>query len=341
MPVCFLAVGIFKYNFVILFSEPTKQKTMKTKLIVLTGISLVFIFSTIQAQPGHKVQKERIYMPLKDSICEFYPETAGDVCRHKRFFEYNEFGKIVSESSLYLNYTNIWSISKTEYQFDYEGNVIEAITQYLADQIGWIPYQKQTFTYDFNNQILESVLYENLSEQGTNWGFFKKYLYKYNLYKDKTGEEVFVWNQEWNEWENLTYEQYYYNSENQMYLYRHNIWDENNEEYIFNYQTRYVFNEWSLISGYTQEMWEPDEAIWLNLSRANYNYLGDTLKTVVTERWHRDSLFWINNRKYAYTYDTNMNVLIDSTYFWSDYFQSWQYYKKECNYYSLHVVDIV
>lgn len=313
---------------------------MKTKTILFASFFFILYFAnTAYSQNYRSIETERVSKTLLDSVYEYYEEY-GDNAYTRYYYQYNEFGKKINQTR-HTYYIDSWYVEMTEYQYNYEGNLSESVTSYIEYQSVWRPYSKIVNSYNENGHLSESVEYLNTAEQGVLWTFDKKIDYTYNFYGKRTGKKLMLWNPEQNEWDESVFEQFFYNDENEMYLYRYNIWDENSNQYVFRYKTAYEFDESENVFASKQDVWDPETSDWLDFRRTTFSYSSGLLENAIVEVWNRDSLLWKNQWKYVYSYDSNALKISDSTFFWNDYTKTFGYRNRMSYHYSMHEVEEV
>ncbi len=212
---------------------------------------------------------------------------------------------------------------RTVYTYDeYDYYLIEEYTK-IDEGDGWVDFSMIMYEYDFNGNVLEAVAM-SVDDSGVMENDSRA---SFTYDGDQLSEVVY---QEWEDgtWENETKEVYTYNGDITTVLY----WDWNGNNWSSDELWTYTRtgNTIELVMQYMQGgAWQNDEkqiitlnfdekvteileqdwvgTSWVNDELTNYNYEGNVFPTKTVKEWEGSA--WEDHLKFEYTYDGNDNAV--------------------------------
>ncbi|SFC37454.1 Por secretion system C-terminal sorting domain-containing protein [Flexibacter flexilis DSM 6793] len=232
------------------------------------------------------------------------------------------------------------------YTYNASGKTLSEIQYSWAAGINsWIYYLKNEYTYDTNGRQTQSSTYIN--SMFNTWIGSEKNEYTYNAIGNNTLIIYYVWNTTNHNWQYSTKHEYIYNTNNQLiqdtyYNWSNNVWvaySKINYTYTNNNQTQaatykwnannnnwtnyskedYVYNNVNQLTQKITAHWGGN--VWANDYKYEYAYINNNLTQIITNSWGTTSNTWSNYIKEEYTYNTNNQVLLYTTYYFSN--NSW------------------
>ncbi len=217
-----------------------------------------------------------------------------------------ENGFLLGED-IYQNWDRSTWVNWIKVQFTYDGNnnLIETFQQGWNDSV-WVNTYNQLFTNDGNNNQIERLSkYWNDST----WENSSRYSYVYDGNNNRT---EFL-HQNWNDsaWDNGAKFSYTFDVNNNLTDYIFQFWNgsawENGSKNSYTYdvnnnQTEYIFQYWN-------------GSAWDNISKDSYSYDGNNNQTEsLSQTWGGSN--WVNNYKSSYEYDINNNQTESLSQYW-------------------------
>lgn len=212
---------------------------------------------------------------------------------------------------------------RTVYTYDeYDYYLIEEYTK-IDEGDGWVDFSMIMYEYDFNGNVLEAVAM-SVDDSGVMENDSRA---SFTYDGDQLSEVVY---QEWEDgaWENETKEVYTYNGDITTVLY----WDWNGNNWSSDELWTYTRtgNTIELVMQYMQGgAWQNDEkqiitlnfdekvteildqdwvgTSWVNDELTNYNYEGNVFPTKTVKEWEGSA--WEDHLKFEYTYDGSDNAV--------------------------------
>jgi hypothetical protein len=220
---------------------------------------------------------------------------------------------------------------------------LSSYTYSLADTLTYVLSDKYHAEYTYQNNLLESVLVEELFD--TEWLAIENYLYQYE--EDRITEEIYqIYD---NGWENYQRESYTYNADSLMTSYQQDNWTDNNWEaylhidYSYDsaglllsedwtyYSSRTIDEEYSAVYEYNSEnsiiaeLWtySTDSVNWENY--LNIIYERNSNNSISHENWkYWYETVWISYLQYTHTYNSFDDIeYTEGLYLVNN---QWQYY---------------
>ena len=212
---------------------------------------------------------------------------------------------------------------RTVYTYDeYDYYLIEEYTK-IDEGDGWVDFSMIMYEYDFNGNVLEAVAM-SVDDSGVMENDSRA---SFTYDGDQLSEAVY---QEWEDgaWENETKEVYTYNGDITTVLY----WDWNGNNWSSDELWTYTRtgNTIELVMQYMQGgAWQNEEkqlitlnfdekvteildqdwvgTSWVNDELTNYNYEGNVFPTKTVKEWEGSA--WEDHLKFEYTYDGSDNAV--------------------------------
>jgi hypothetical protein len=133
---------------------------------------------------------------LSEHLEQQWLETGAWANYRRSSFRYEDDGRTLIETSQYWR-GGVWhnSTRKTE-TFDADGNITSRTRERWNDDSQWIPYQRDIFTYDTNNEKTEWRSQSRTDD--ANWYYDWRFTYTYSGDGDILEETLQEWNR--NEW---------------------------------------------------------------------------------------------------------------------------------------------
>lgn len=248
----------------------------------------------------------------------------------KNEYSYSDSGQLLEEASYYISSGQWFGNSRETYEYNAAGQMTQALMYYYdpSDGMGWCPYQKETYTYADNNQLLDYYRYElsdtlwyatekkiAVFENGRITEYADSIFDSWQLtwspnssvavsYDDSTGIVTSVyrdWNSYSGEWQNNRKESQKFDQEGRL-LYTES----------YDWRSYYDYNSQSYVSS------------WYGDNKAEYAYDEDGQQIMTaTYFWNSSDTLWVGNYKTEEAYDKSGNLILQASYYWDGERQDW------------------
>ncbi len=162
----------------------------------------------------------------------------------------------------------------------------------------WVNTDKNSYTYDGNNNLTELLLQ---TWDGSAWVNSGKYSYAYDGNNNQTELLFQTW--DGSAWVNFNKGLLTYDGNNNQTELLFQTWD--GSAWINSYKYSYTYNEDNILIESLGQSW--NGSTWVNSGKSLYTYDGNNnLIELLSQTW--DGSGWVNAYKQSYTYDGNNNL---------------------------------
>ena len=182
------------------------------------------------------------------------------------------------------------------FQYDNNGNNISSIQEYNDEGI-FLPQLKDTYSYNSNNMLIESIeSYWN--ENNNDWDNANKTSIIYSTNSMIITE--YDWQMSTNSWINESKEEYYQDSNNNDTLEINSNWDSANNTWEKKYKYLTTYNNGNIETIFSY-LWSSNN--WFPYRKKVYSYTNSNNTEIVEYAWNNNS--WEYKEKTIMDYDAN------------------------------------
>lgn len=230
-----------------------------------------------------------------------YSEVDGT--QHRTTYYYDEYEFTLSEEVVETYYDNWTNEARALYEYDFNGNVLEAIMQQWSDG-DWEDEMKMSCEYD--GDLLSEVIYQNNLGGGI-WMNVSKEVYNYN--GDTWTVLYWMWNgTTWSSDMLYTYTRSGNTIELLMQYMEGGAWQNEGKEI---YTLDFDDNVTEIVS----QVWADNE--WVNSEQTTYLFENGVFTDKYIKEW--DGSAWVNDYHFTYEYDVNGNAKHGECYAYGGY----------------------
>lgn len=303
----------------------------------LPFILFVFLYFQIAFAQNQSVN-DRISVYLKDSSM-YYLDEHEENWYIKYTYEYNERG-VVSTSGYDYDHNGITFKERYSYSYTVSNKIFERFSEYYDQSLGWVLFDKAKNTYNENDILIESIFYSNTNEGEPIWTKYKKANHEIGLTNQKVSTIKYLWDETENDWLESSYEQFFYNDLGLLSTYRYTVWDEDLNEFVFSRKVKYEYNHSNELIKNEVFFWNENVSDWDPFSITDNIYENSLITESISTFFDEETEEWNPRWKHTHSYDENQNELVDSVFFWSEYYESWGYNKRTKNCYSEYEIEV-
>jgi len=182
------------------------------------------------------------------------------------------------------------------FQYDNNGNNTSSIQVYNDGGV-FIPEMKNTYTYNSNNMLIESIEY-SWNEGNNDWDNANKININYS-----TNSIVFTeqyWMSPSNSWKNSTKDEYFQDSNHNDTLEINSEWDFATNTWDNKYKYTTTYNNGN-IESITSYLWSSNN--WQLSRKKDFSYTNGNNTEIAEYKWNNNS--WESYKKTILNYDTN------------------------------------
>ncbi|MBK7358246.1 MAG: T9SS type A sorting domain-containing protein [Saprospiraceae bacterium] len=159
---------------------------------------------------------------------------------------------------------------KKTYTYNEHGNVLEISEfEWDASQSSWLNLFKNEFTYDQNQNLINSISYQG---DQFKWNKILNAEYIYNLSNQLQQVIRFNWDDSNLKWIFDTRDTLSYNQKNQIILVESYKWNENSKNWMMQYKAIEEYNAFDQLIQETGFEWEQSSRQWVNLFRSEWTF---------------------------------------------------------------------
>lgn len=205
---------------------------------------------------------------LDSRVDQDWNQYANDwINNQKRLWTYNPNGTTEYYINMVWNNDNNEWVNETKILFsydEYENNIQKLEQGWDGETNSWGDiYLKWNYTYDLNNNMLES-LKQSHDIQNDEYINETKLTYKYDTFGNQTLFLNQFWDSQTNQWINAYKHTYEYNTFGNQTLSLFQTWSIENNAWNNDYQYLYSYNEQGLRVLYVRQAWDIETGQWMN-----------------------------------------------------------------------------
>ncbi len=227
----------------------------------------------------------------------------------KLIFYYNIYNQDTSMNFYeWSDDDNRWEISREDYQYNIDGNIIEITDYLLNDAEVLAKFWKSDISWDSAGNVTQSIDY---FWDGTNNIWTPEWKEEYSI--DSTNLVTQQISHSWDEGQSIWIFEYkeIYSYDNKGNLAQNDVydWDDVNKNWINSYREITTYNSKGKEIQFLR-YWEESENNWAPYVKEEYTYdYKGNLFQFVYSTWGGDPDYWVDDHKFEYQYDLEDNLI--------------------------------
>lgn len=247
---------------------------------------------------------------ILEAIEQYWNEETEELQNNsKSKYTYNTQNHEIEYLYYYIWESGQWKLDEIQNWVYEQNNLVEDTRQYWDDDLGWVYNYKNTYQYDEQNNLKESI------HQQRDWNPYTggtgelinqgKITYLYDMYNNVKEETEYGWDTDYEQWMVVLKEINIYDTYNNLTenIFQYPDWETG--ELVNAIKNSYAYNTHNNMTEWLQQFWESND--WVNSWQEIYTY--DTQNNLIQYNyyvWGSDD--WIDNWGEIYTYDTHNNL---------------------------------